>query len=155
MTDDYTEDVQVDALADIPVDEGEVQQGLKDASMAAGWYTTDPEVATVTTGKSEKTSRPYARFFGRVVGPEDGRIGFGWSWQRENRMTPDGQDTGKPDGMYQNYITLVQLYQRAFEVKPQTVADVNKFVATTPLQVRIVKGRDGGNFVVALRLPPR
>ena len=148
------EDVSLDTLADVPVDTGEVAQGLKDASMPAGWYTTDPEQGVVSVGRSEKTNRPYARFFGVITGAETGKYGFGWSWERHNRVT-DGVDTGKPDQMYKNYATLVTLYEKAREEKPKKVSDVNQFVAGTAIQIRLVPGRDGGDpFMVAMRLVP-
>lgn len=152
MTDDYTDDL--DALADVPVDEGEIAQGRKDALVPAGWYTTDPEQLAVTVGKSEKTGRPYARAFGVMTGPEEGRVGFSWSWQRANRREESGEDTGKPDGMYRNYMTLVGLYEKSVGAKPKTVREVNEFVGTTPLQVRVIQTRQDDNMVVALRLPP-
>lgn len=148
------EEVSLDTLADIPVDMGEVTQGLKDASLPAGWYTTDPELGIVSVGRSDKTSRPYARFFGAITGPESGKYGFGWSWERHNRIV-DGVDTGKPDQMYKNFATLVTLYEKAHEERPKKVDDVNKWVASIPIQIRLVPGRDGGDpFLVAMRLVP-
>lgn len=142
------DDVGLDALADVPVDMGEVEQGQKDASMAKGWYTTDPEVAAVTVGKSEKTGRPYGRYFGRVFGPEDSKFGFGFSWQRENRKDKDGVDTGKPDGMYETYTHLVALYKKATGENPKTVnGDLIPFLTSGPFQLHIVVGANGGNFL--------
>src|SRR3990167_839134 len=144
------EEVTLDSLADVPIDTGEVAQGAKDAKMTAGWYTTDPEAAVVKVGKSEKNGRAYARFFGRVVGAEEGRIGFAWSWIRFNRVR-DGGDTGKPDMLYKAYVDLVGLYEKAFEAKPEKVSDINRFVETTPIQVRVIPGNDDP-MVVQFRL---
>ena len=140
------EDNALDQLADVPVDMGEVEQARKDASLARGWYTTDPENSVVTVGKAKDSGRLYARFFGVVSGPEEGRYGFGWSWERRNRII-DGVDTGKPDGMYQTYTNLLKLYQSVAGEAPKKVSDLNEFVRVTPLLVNIIQGKDGGNFL--------
>ena len=150
---DPPEDLSLDSLADVPVDESEVAQATKDALPKAGWYTTEPEGATLKVGKAEASGRPYGRFFGKAVGPEDARLGFGFSWERRNRIV-DGVDTGKPDQMYVNYTRLVAMYKASQEVAPSKVQDILTFLASVPIQMRIVPNRDGTDyFVVGLKLP--
>ena len=144
---EYTEDANLAALADGPVDMGEVDRGAKDASIAKGWYVTDPENSTVTVGIAKDSGRNYARYFGKVVGPEETMWGFGWSWERRNRITKDGENTGKPDNMYQTYINLVTLYTKVHRESPKRVSDLNAWVRRTPLQVNIIQGKSGGNFL--------
>ena len=88
----------------------------------------------------------YARFFGVVRGPEEGRYGFGWSWERQN-WVEEGVDTGKPDRMYQTYTNLVALYRTAHGEPPKTVGDLHTYLRTTPIMVNIIKGKNGGNFL--------
>ena len=146
------DETALDLLADVPVDDSEVAQGLKDSKATPGWYTTDPENLVVKTGKAAKTGRAYARAFGLMTGPESARIGFAWSWERQNWKDADGTDTGKPDGLYKNYVTLVALYTKACEAKPKKVSDVNAFVQQTPIQVRVIVKKNGYEDVVAFRL---
>mgnify|MGYP001576305371 FL=1 len=147
-------DAEIDVLADVPIDEGEVQKGKSDSLLAEGRYTTSPEDTITRTAQTRDGRRPYASVFGVVNGPEPGRIGFRFSWIRQNRAI-DGVDTGKPDSMFKNYCKLVDLYAQAYPgEKPKKVTDLYHFVTTMPLQYRVIKNREGDdNMVVNISLP--
>lgn len=145
-------DIGLDVLADVPLDEGEVQKGKADSLLKVGSYTTDPENTMVRVDKSKGDGRPYARSFGIVRGPEEGRLGFAFSWERRNRVI-DGFDTGKPDFLYRNYCRLFDLYTETMEAKPKKATDLVHFVQTVPLKLRVIQRQDGSdNMVVNISL---
>jgi hypothetical protein len=143
-----TQDLGMDALFDVPVDMGEIQEAFEEGLLADGWYTVMPPMTI--TPRMDATGRPGVHCFARVFRDEKkGSVGFDASWVRAD------SPKGGPDQRYKNYMALVKTYQKAFEEPPKTVGALLEFFRDNPFQLRVLRTQSekygAGNLVVGFK----
>ena len=147
MADQFTLD-QLHGIETDPESEKKVSQSLQ---LPAGTYNSQPELQ-MTLGRSDKTGRAYARYFGQFQGTGEvaaasGKAGFGLSWEPRFK-----DDTGKADNMTKLFNQASKTYRLAHgiaEHAPVPVADVLQYLQKYSVAVRFMQG-DDDNIAVAI-----
>lgn len=146
MADELTLD-QLHGIETDPESEKKVSQSLQ---LPVGTYNSVPEL-TMTLGKSAKTGRAYARFFGQFQGTGEvaaaqGRVGFGLSWE------PRYKEDGKADLMTKLFAQATKTYRLAHQIQghdPVAVTDVLTYLQKYSVGVRFIQG-DEDNIAVTI-----
>ena len=135
--------LSMDSLFEEAVKEAEIEQAEKDLLLPKGSYSTVPGEFTGKL-KLDKNGRKIISFWGSVVGGSDdkpltGKIGIGFSHIRKNKVDNDtGEDTGKPDFLYSQYLKVVNAFKDAHEGQsPANVKEVADYLAEYPVRLSI------------------
>jgi len=146
------EELSIDALFNQGVEEDQVTQGLKDASMPVGSYTTEVPPLKIGVKRDDKGRLFVNAFFKVTMGDTKGAIGYRFSPDRKDAVNRDtGESTGKPDRAYKNYLQSYNAFTRATGQKPANVGEVAAYIRDYPVKLRIIQLPDGENMVVALQ----
>ena len=151
MGDETPQELTLEQLHGIETDPESEKKASQSLQLPAGTYNSVPEL-TLTVGRSEKTNRAYARFFGTFKGTGDvaaaqGKAGFGLSWEARYK-----DDTGKADILTRLFNGAAKTYRLAMGLPEHgkvSVKDVLEYVQKYSVAVRFMQG-DDDNVALAI-----
>lgn len=133
-------------------DEEAIKQTEQELLIPNGTYTTVAPLK-VKIGKTSKDNRPYAMFSGRIQVGDKTRFfpRFFLSWEKRTKKDQDGNDTGKADRQYTNYVMADKAFRTATGKSAGNVGEVVQYLTEYPTRLRVIQLSDSGeNMVVAI-----